>query len=198
MTKQFAAFTLMLGMLLPMVGNAQGVYRDNNRDAIGGTKVYLGVKYGVMRAEPDISGSDDFEMDNIGIVFGGHINDWLAIELDYNQTVSADKQDFQGSDIKYKTDALGLFLVFKTTGDFYARAKVGYVILDQDVTTIGSDNVYGMAGGLGGGYYFNDNIALELEYTLYPETDEFDRLGKIIDDTWTNDFISIGLIFSYN
>lgn len=198
MTKQFAAFTLMLGMLLPMVGNAQGVYRDNNRDAIGGTKVYLGIKYGVMVAEPDISGSDDFEMDNVGVVFGGHINDWLALELDYTQTVSADKQDFQGTDIKFETDTLGLFLVARTTGTVYGRARVGYAIVDQDVSTIGSDSVYGLAFGLGGGFELSDTLSIEAEYTLFPETDEFDRLGKIIDDTWTTEFISIGLIFSYN
>jgi opacity protein-like surface antigen len=72
------------------------------------------------------------------------------------------------------------------------------VILEQDVSTIGSDNVYGLAFGLGGGINFTDNLALEAEYTLMPETDEFDRLGKIVDDTWTTEFISLGLIFSYD
>jgi opacity protein-like surface antigen len=110
MKKQFAAFVLVLGMLLPVVGNAQAVYRDSGPAALGGTKVYLGVKYGVMITEPDISGSEDFQMDNMGVVFGGHINDWLALELDYSQTVSADKQDFQGTDVKFETDTLGLFL----------------------------------------------------------------------------------------
>lgn len=198
MRKQFAAFVLVLGMLLPVVGNAQGVYRDNGRNALGGNKVYLGIKYGLMTTEPDISGSEEIEMDNMGIVFGGHINDWLALELDYTQTVSADKEDFLGSTVKFESDTLGLYLVLKTSGKVYGRAKVGYVVVDQDVTTIGSDSIYGLGFGLGGGFMINDNLSIEAEYTLLPETDEFDRLGKIIDDTWTNEFISVGLIFSYN
>ena len=196
MRKQFAAFVLVLGMLLPVVGNAQGVYRDNGRSGLG-NKVYLGVKYGLMTAEPDISGADEFEMDNLGIVFGGHINEWLALELDYTQTVSADKEDFQGNTVKFETDTLGFFLVFKTPGKVYGRARAGYAIIDQDVSTVGSDSVYGLAFSLGGGISFSDTLALEAEYTLFPETDEFDRLGRIIDDTWTTEYISLGLVFSY-
>ena len=58
MTKQFAAFTLILGMLLPVIGNAQGVYRGNGNDAVGAYKVYLGVKYGLVTVDPDVPGAD--------------------------------------------------------------------------------------------------------------------------------------------
>ena len=100
--------------------------------------------------------------------------------------------------VKFETDTLGLFLVFKTPGNVYGKARAGYAVIEQDVSTVGSDNVYGLAFGLGGGINFSDNLAVELEYTLFPETDEFDRLGRIIDDTWTTEFISLGLVFSYN
>ncbi len=197
MRKQIAAFVLVLGMLVPVVGNAQGVYRSNNEDVFGDTKVYLGVKYGLLTVDPDVSGADEIDMDNMGVVFGGHLSDYLALELDYTQTVSAEKERFAGSDVKFESDTLGLFLVFKTTGTLYGRARVGYTRIEQDVTTIGSDTVYGLAFGLGAGFEFADNVAIEAEYTLYPETDEFDRLGKVIDDTLSTELISVGVIWSY-
>ena len=197
MTKQFAAFTLILGMLLPVIGNAQGVYRGDGNDAVGAYKVYLGVKYGLVTVDPDVPGADEIEIDNMGVVFGGHINEWLALELDYSQTVSASKEEFAGSTVSFEGDGLGLYLVAKTTGKLYGRARIGYARVEQDVSTIGSDTVYGLSYGLGGGWEFADNVAIEVEYTLLPETDEFDMLGEIIDDTLDTDIITIGLIWSY-
>ena len=197
MRKQFAAFVLILGMLLPAIGNAQSTYSSSGNDAFGRTKVYLGVKYGLLTVEPNVDGADDIEIDNMGVVFGGHINDYLAIELDYTQTVSAAKEDFAGSTVKFETDSLGLYLVARTTGQLYGRARVGYSRIEQDVTGFGSDTVYGLSYSLGGGFEFTDNVSLEIEYTLLPETDEFDDLGRIIDDTLDTDIITIGIIWAY-
>ena len=72
MRKQIAAIFLVSSMLLPVVGNAQGVNRNYGNDPFGRTKVYLGVKYGILEVDPDVSGSDTFDMDNMGFMFGGH------------------------------------------------------------------------------------------------------------------------------
>ena len=197
MRKQIAAIFLVSSMLLPVVGNAQGVSRNYGNDPFGRTKVYLGVKYGVLQVDPDVSGSDTFDMDNMGFMFGGHFNDNLALEFDYTTTVSADKQSFAGGDVKFETDTVGLFLVARTTGQVYGRARIGYSRIDQDVSTVGSDTVYGMAYGIGGGFEFADNISVEFDYTVYPETDEFDRLGEIIDRTLSSELISLGVVWSY-
>ena len=96
MRKQIAAIFLVSSMLLPVVGNAQGVNRNYGNDPFGRTKVYLGVKYGILEVDPDVSGSDTFDMDNMGFMFGGHFNDNLALEFDYTTTVSLDGFDPAG------------------------------------------------------------------------------------------------------
>ena len=197
MRKQIAAIFLVSSMLLPVVGNAQGVNRNYGNDPFSNTKVFLGVKYGLVEVDPDVSGADTFDLDNMGFNFGGHFNDYLALEFEYSTTVSADKQSFAGSDVKVEADSVTLFLVARTAGDVYGRARLGYSRIDQDVSTIGSDTVYGLAYGIGGGFEFADNVAVEFDYTVYPETDEFDRLGKIIDSTLSTEVISIGVVWSY-
>ena len=123
MRKQFAAILLVSGMLLPVVGNAQGVNRNYGNDPFGQTKVYLGVKYGALEVEPDVSGAETFDTGNMGFMFGGHFNDYLALEFDYTATVSADKQSTAGGTVKFETDTVGLFLVARTTGSVYGRCR---------------------------------------------------------------------------
>ena len=197
MKNKIAAVVLTLAMLVPATSYAAGSYRSNNTtSAIGSTKVYLGVKYGVLTIEPDISGADNIELDNVGFMFGGHINDYLSLEFDYTETVSSAKENFLGSVTRVETDTTGLFLVARTTGTVYFKGRVGYSWIDQNVSDSGSDRIYGLAYSAGVGFELSDTFGLEAEYTLYPKTDEFDRFGSAGDlDT---SFLSVNAVWSYN
>ena len=197
MKNKIAAVVLTMAMLVPLTGNAAATYRSNNTtSAIGATKVYLGVKFGVLTVEPDASGADDIEVDNMGFVFGGHFNDYLSLEFDYTQTVSAEKEDFLGTTTKFRTDTTGIFLSLRTTGALYLKGRVGYSWIEQEVSSIGSDTVYGMAAGVGAGWEITDTFAVEGEYTIFPETDEFDRFGNAAD--LETNLLTLNLIWSYD
>ena len=197
MKNKIAAVVLTLAMLVPATSYAAGSYRSNNTtSAIGSTKVYLGVKYGVLTIEPDAAGADDIETDNLGFMFGGHFNDYLSLEFDYTETVSSGKDNFLGTVTRVKTDTTGIFLVARTTGTAYVKGRVGYSWIDQDVSDAGTDRIYGLAYGAGVGFELGDTFAIEGEYTIYPKTDEFDRFGSAGDlDT---SLLSVNAVWSYN
>jgi len=197
MKKKIAAVVLTLAMLVPASSYAAGSYRSNNTtSAIGATKVYLGVKYGVLTIEPDASGADNIEVDNLGFMFGGHINDYVSLEFDYTQTVSAGQEDFLGSTAKVKTDTTGFFVVARSTGGVYFKGRVGYSWIDQHVSGIGSDRIYGLAYGVGVGLELGDTFAIEGEYTLYPRTDDYDRFGS--GGELDTRFLSVNAVWSYD
>jgi len=197
MKRNIAVAVLMLAMLVPLTGNAQGLYRSNNTTSIvGATKVYLGVKAGVMNIDSDESGTDAINITNMGFMFGGHFNDMLALEFDYTQTVHADEEDFIGTGVKVHEDTMGLFLVLRSPGSFYVKGRLGYTVIDQEISSLGSDRVYGLAGGIGVGFGITDTFTLEAEYTMYPITDEFDRFGAAGD--LTSELVTVNMVFSYN
>jgi len=201
MKKNIAAAVLTLAMLVPLTGNAAGTYRSNNTSGtISAGKVYLGLKYGVMTLEYEDASGDGSELDNLGFLFGGHINDNMAMEFEYTQTVSSDA-DSAGEQLA--SDTFGIFVVARTTGDLYARARIGYSWVNQDFDSLGTDRIYGLAYGLGGGYQVTDTFGIELDYTVYPEADETDRFGDPatigfdLGDLMT-EMVSITLVWSYN
>jgi opacity protein-like surface antigen len=197
MKNKIAAVVLTLAMLVPLTGNAATTYRSNNSpSAIGATKVYLGVKYGVLTIEPDVSGSSDVEVDNLGFMFGGHFNDYMGLEFEYTRTVSTENENFLGTSVEVGTDTMGLFLMARTTGDVYGKLRLGYSWIEQDFGDLGSDTVYGLSYGIGGGFDITDTFGIEAEYTVYPETDETDRFGRNAD--LLTDMISVSLVWSYN
>ena len=197
MKNKIAAVVLILAVLAPVTSYAAGSYRSNNTtNAIGATKVYLGIKYGVLTIEPDAAGADNIETDNLGFMFGGHINDYLSLEFDYTETVSSAKENFLGTVTRVETDTTGIFLVARTTGTAYVKGRVGYSWIDQNVSDGGSDRIYGLAYSIGAGLELSDTFAIEGEYTLYPKTDEFDRFGTAGDlDT---SLLSVNAVWSYN
>lgn len=197
MKNKFAAVVLTLALLVPLTSHAAGSYRSNNTTSVvGTTKVYLGVKYGVLTIAPDVSGADDIEADNMGFVFGGHFNDYLSLEFDYTQTVSAAREDFLGATTNVKTDTIGIFLAARTTGELYAKGRVGYSWIEQDVSGMGSDKVYGLAFGAAVGWEITDTFAVEGEYTIFPETDEFDRFGS--DGDLDTSLVAVNVVWSYD
>jgi len=196
MNKNIAAAVLMLGLLVPFASDAAGNYRSNNSpSAFGGSKVYLAAKTGILSLDSDGFGTTPVDVTNLGVVFGGHFNDHMAMEFEYTKTVSAAKEQFLGIDTTVSADTIGLFLVYRTLGSFYLKGRLGYTWVDQEINPIDTDTVYGLAGGIGAGIEFSDTFAMEAEYTLYPKADEFNNFGAAGD--LSTDMISLNLVFSY-
>jgi opacity protein-like surface antigen len=200
MNKKIAAALLALVVLVPLTGYAQGNYRSNNTSrVISSNKVYLGVKFGQVSLELDVSGSDrESVADNMGFVFGGDINDYLALEFEYTKTVSSDLVEIALTPTQTSFDTVGIFLVAKSTGSLYGKARLGYSWVEQDFDSFGSDTVYGLAYGLGAGFKASDTFYIEGEYTIYPESDETDRFGNAFGADLNTDIISVNLVWSYN
>jgi len=199
MTKYIAIAVLSLALLIPATSNASRYqFEDSRSGALIPGKVYLGVKYGVFHSEQNVGPSDkyDVEMDNLGFVFGGELNDILALEFDYSQTVSADKEVSGGSISKASVDSMGLFLVAKSSGDIYVRGRVGYTRIEIEISDFGTDNIYGLAYGIGAGINVGKGAAFEIEYTVYPETDEF--FGVPIAGEIENEFLTVGFVWFYD
>jgi len=201
MTKYIAIAVLSLALLIPATSNASRYqFEDSRSGALIPGKAYLGVKYGVFKSEQNVGPSDkyDVEMDNLGFVFGGEINDILALEFDYSQTVSADKEESMGSTARASVDSIGLFLVAKSRGDVYVRGRVGYTRIEIELSFMGdseSDNIYGLAYGIGAGIKVGKGAAVEIEYTVFPETDEF--FGVPIAGEIENEFLTVGFVWFF-
>jgi len=146
---------------------------------------YVGVQYGTLTSE-------DSDMGNAGLMVGGKINDYLSLEGLYTFTVS--EEDLGDGD-SLSASSIGLFAAFKSEGDFYGKAKIGFSKVDFDMEIFGvtlSDDASGLAYGFGGGVKLGKG-ALEIEYTKLPELDTF--VGIPIDAS--NEFISIGYVVSF-
>lgn len=203
MTKYIAIAVLSLALLIPATSNASRYkFEDSRSGALIPGKAYLGIRAGQITIDEPVSGSDDVEMENIGFTFSGDINEYLALEFEYSQTVSEEELDLfnLGTDLKVSSDTLGLFLVGKTQGDIYLKGRVGYTRVEQDISYAGfsnSANVYGVAAGLGAGIKLAKGAALEIEYTVYPKTDRFEELGIGFDDDLETEFVTIGFVWSF-
>jgi len=203
MTKYIAIAVLSLALLIPATSNASRYsFEDTRSGALIPGKVYLGVKYGLLTINEPVSGSDDVEMDNVGFTFSGDINGYLALEFAYNQTVTESDLDLfdLGPELKVSSDTLGLFLVARTRGDVYLKGRLGYTRAAQDISYSGSSvsgNVYGLAGGIGAGITLAKGTALEIEYTIYPDTNKFEKLGPGFDDGLETEFVTIGFVWSF-
>jgi len=199
MTKYIAIAVLSLALLIPATSQASRYkFEDSRSGALIPGKAYLGVKYGVFKTEQTV-GPYEVEMDNLGFVFGGEINEILALEFEYTQTVSADKEESGGSTAKQTVDTLGFFLVAKSKGDVYARGRVGYTRIEHEIRFMGegdSDNIYGVAYGIGAGMKIGKGAAIEIEYTVYPETDEF--FGIQVAGDIENEFLTLGFVWFYD
>ena len=196
MTKYIAIAGLSLALLIPATSNASRYnFGDERSGALIPGKVYLGVQAGQLSIEADTSGSDPVEMDHIGFSFGGDINEHLGLEFAYTQTVSDEREGVE----RGSTNTLGLFLVGRTLNDAYFKGRVGYTVVNQEfdlVATSFDDNVYGIAYGLGAGIKLGKTLALEIEYTIFPETDEFDALGSFFGVDFDTEFVTLGLVWA--
>jgi hypothetical protein len=80
----------------------------------------------------------------------------------------------------FETDTINLYLVYKSPGDVYFKAKAGYsyinITLDSEVAGRLSDSTEGFSFGLAGGIAIGDG-AIELSYYRFPDFDDFDGVS---------------------
>jgi opacity protein-like surface antigen len=204
MRKNLAIVFLSLTFLIPAVSHAARDYGRNPIDFGGG--VYLVLKYGEITIADDVpEGGSDIR--NLGFAFGKAVNDLISMEFEYTTTVSED-DDYGGTGSSVSLDTVGLFVMAKSTGDFYGKARLGYTRVNKDISDTAiidwgnNDNVYGIAAGLGAGYKFMEGGAIELEYMLYPKFEdvEFDFSGvggPTFEDDLEVDFVSLNYVLSF-
>ena len=132
---------------------------------------YIGVKGGPLIIGHGIPFNDDGVM--LSILYGYDFpdNGW-AVEGEFSTTVSKATSDLDGyGDLGVTT--LGGYAVYRTSGRFYVKAKIGllYEYLTSSVTgariTVDVDGP-GMSIpiGIGGGMRVSDKLSAEIEYTM--------------------------------
>ena len=194
MRKNIAIVVLAATLLVPALGYAAELRTRNG--GVFANQVYLGIKYGNLTIEEDTSGSGDADIGNLGIMFGGHVNEYVALEFDYTYTVS--EEEFDAGPTNISSDTLGFFVVGKTMGDIYVKGRVGYSRVEQEFDFLGEsiDNTaYGIAYSLGVGAKIGDTGAIEIEYTVFPDTDKED--WGTMNDLET-EYLSIAYVWTYN
>lgn len=162
--------TLALSSLL----SAPGFAEENNW--------FVGVSFG--RSDIDVSG---FDRETGFKIFGGfRANENVAISLAY-----VDLGEFEEGDASIETDGFNLSAIgiLPLSENFELFAKLGVFRWDSElkISGLGSadDDDTGFSFGLGAGYSFFDNFALNAEFQ------RFDLDGDNID------LLSAGLVYSF-
>lgn len=133
---------------------------------------YIGIKGGPLIIGHGIPFNDDGVM--LSILYGYDFpdNGW-AVEGEFSTTVSKASSDLQGyGDLGVTT--LGGYAVYRTSGRFYVKAKIGllYEYLTSSVTSSGGLTIdvdgpgMSIPIGIGGGVRIADKLTAELEYTM--------------------------------
>ena len=129
---------------------------------------YMGVKAGSMHL--DVTGVGN--LGQAGVLFGYNFlkGDWgsVAIEAEYSNTVSDGSLDVAGLDAEWKGETLAGCFAYRTPGKHFFKGKAGYVDAEVKVSYFAlSDEVSDsdFAAGIGYGWRFRKNTALEIEWT---------------------------------
>ncbi|PNK60735.1 porin family protein [Psychrobacter sp. FDAARGOS_221] len=139
---------------------------------------YIGAKIG----QYDLDKADD-EAFSYGIYGGAKFAPNFGVEAEYMTT---SKEDFNNGVNKseYEADVYGLYgtadYVFPGS-NMYAKGRLGVAknkVEMRSSTGKRSESDTGVAGGVGLGYNFNSNAAVELAYDWYPEVKDIGRNGE--------------------
>jgi hypothetical protein len=156
------------------------------------TGSYAGLSFGQVTI-------DDTETGNIGIVLGDIADNGFGFEFFYNFTVVDDDESVSGVDVEAETDIVSLFAVYKTPGDVYVKAKVGYALvsLKFDVDDEGSvsDTEKDFSAGIAAGMLIGDG-ALELSYYRFPEFKKYEGID-IDDGDGEVDMINLSYLWTF-
>jgi outer membrane immunogenic protein len=138
--------------------------------------VTAGVKFGrllVDVAEYPITLSDGSTK---GFTLGYDFGNTFSLDLELLQgeiEATADVYNYYGSYSKISADmdidTTALYGTYRSEGPAYFLAKLGLLQEKLSVNALGvnlSESDSGLSAGIGGGFRFNDNIGIELEYTI--------------------------------
>lgn len=145
---------------------------------------YLGVKVG----QYDLDGAED-EATSYGVYGGAKFTPNFGVEAEYMTTSDEDFKTGTFTNSEYNGEVYGLYATgnyyFPNTNGIYAKGRVGVakneVEVDSKVADYfdGSESETGIAGGVGLGYDFAPNAAVEIAYDWYPSID--DVAGEDLD-----------------
>lgn len=178
MNAKLGVAVLVLAAMAPSVFSETA----DSAEPSGVSGLYLGVKGGAMSISRDIP----FKNDGIlfGVIFGYDIPDsGFSLEGEFNTTVSKASSTHSSYGDLGATTVAG-YGVYRTSGRFYAKGKVGvlYEHLTSSVSGIGitidvAGDGLGLSLGIGGGVKITDRMSAELEYTIIEADIGYASLG---------------------
>ncbi len=127
---------------------------------------YAGVKIGSM----DIDAADAPNLTSYGVYAGYELNNGFGVEVDYTGTEEKELKDVDNIEVSAKN--YGIYGTYKynfTNAPVYLKGKLGAskteVTLKSTLTSDeGTESETRLAGGLGVGYNFTNNISAEVMY----------------------------------
>jgi len=123
-------------------------------------------------------GNTDFVSDMMTAAFfrAGVKYKYFGAELEYGQGLSDVEEDGISIGISSQTSVFGIVRLPTNKLDVYMR--LGYHSSDIDFSASGlgefSEKDEGFAGGIGGSYFFTDNLGIRLDITNYRLSDPLD------------------------
>jgi outer membrane immunogenic protein len=143
--------------------------------------IYFGIKAGAMIA--DVGGFD--KANNLGLSLGydvyRDVSGAFSLEGEYTRTFSKGDVNIGGAHGDWKIETLAGYGAYRTAGDLYLKAKIGY--LRENATVSGVDNTSisgrdsGFSYGAGFGFRFNKKAGVEFEYTIIESDINFASVG---------------------
>lgn len=143
-------------------------FADTATDTNKRNGVYGGATLGFMNV--DVSGVD--ALVNAGVQVGVHVNDGLAFEAQYTNTIAGGEYsvNYGYGSYAYEVEiqTLAAYAVYRSPGQIYFKGRGGFIH-----ETVGSASDTGISAGVGIGFKAGDSAAIELEATLIEQDVSF-------------------------
>jgi len=146
------------------------------------------------------SGGQDFNYFNVGGAVGYRFSEYLSTEF-FMSFATNDKRDdlvsdFIGENVGTRFDAVGVYLVAQTQGEFYAKGRVGLTQSRFTYSVSGfedeSKGSVGLSYGIGVGTKV-ENYTFDLEYIVMPEADD----PLFSEDSYDTDIIAVSMSIDF-
>lgn len=133
---------------------------------------YFGIKGGIMSI--DLGEIDDPV--NAGIVFGSNRDAGWGFEGEITVTAVDGELSAFGSNYDVSIRTLAGYAAYRSEGDSYFKAKLGFLNEDVEIGPVSADDT-GSSYGLGGGWRQPNGSMVELEFTIVEQDVNFLSLG---------------------
>lgn len=136
--------------------------------------VYGDANFGLMQFSVT-EGNTEYvsDMMTAGFFRGGVKYKYFGAEVEYGTGLSEYEEDGVSLGVNTQTSVFGILRLPAKNSDMYLR--LGYHSSDVEVGIAGvgeaSEKDKGFAGGIGGSYFFNDNLGVRLDITSYRLSD---------------------------